>query len=109
MFAFLENLIRYKRIPNNMANELYRLRDMIDSVDGKILALLAQRAATVSQIADYKKQYGLAVCDEQRERELITEKRLLAEELGLNPDTIERLYEIILEDSRRIQGERIRD
>ena len=51
-------------------NELERARRRIDGIDRKMAALFEERMAAVRAVAAYKKEQGLSVTDEGREREL---------------------------------------
>ena len=84
-----------------MALEEYRKE--IDLIDKEILSLLKKRYAISADVARFKLQSGKAVLDEQREKEIIAEKKRLAEEYGLSPEFIEKLFILIMEESRAVQ------
>lgn len=54
-----------------MVNELSELRNQIDEVNLKILALLNQRGRIVQQIGEYKEKQGVVRFDPVRERQAL--------------------------------------
>ncbi len=46
-------------------------RKRIDEIDGEILRLFEERMKTAEKIGEYKKQNGLPVTDESREKEVV--------------------------------------
>ena len=55
---------------------------------------------------DYKKTHNLEVYQPGREKELYAARRGLAEDASLNPDMIEGLFKLIVEESKRLQREK---
>lgn len=51
---------------------LSELRQEIDKVDEALVKLLVRRFAAVSEIAELKEESGLAIYDENREREILS-------------------------------------
>ncbi|NLW79986.1 MAG: bifunctional chorismate mutase/prephenate dehydratase [Ruminococcaceae bacterium] len=51
--------------------ELKQLRDELDRIDDAIMALFAQRMATVKKVAEAKLQSDAAIADPEREREIL--------------------------------------
>ena len=84
-------------------SELDVLREQIDEIDRKIVALYEKRAAVSKRVGAYKKQAGLPVRDEQREKSVIASRvRLLVDET-LAPD-IEELFCLMMRLSREKQA-----
>ena len=84
-------------------SELDVLREQIDEIDRKIVALYEKRAAVSKRVGAYKKQAGLTVLDEQREKSVIASRvRLLVDET-LAPD-IEELFCLMMRLSREKQA-----
>lgn len=90
-----------------MALEDYRKG--IDALDKELLTLLKKRYAISMDVARFKFQEGKAVLDKGRESEIIAEKKRLAEEYGLSPEFIEKLFVLIMEESRRVQEKLIEE
>ena len=84
-------------------SELDVLREQIDEIDRKIVALYEKREAVSKRVGAYKKQAGLPVLDEQREKSVIASRvRLLVDET-LAPD-IEELFCLMMRMSREKQA-----
>lgn len=83
-------------------NELDTLRVAIDGVDQRILALLAERVRLVLAVGEYKRKHGLAVYDPERERSVL-ERLSKAAESPLDGDTVRRVFERLIDESRRIE------
>lgn len=81
---------------------LKKLRKKIDSIDRKVIQLLCKRFKAVEEIADVKKNLGLSVNDEVREREVIRNCKNAAK--GLNEEFVEKLAKLILAQSKKIQS-----
>lgn len=75
-------------------------RQLIDGIDKKILALLKERFLIAREIGEIKKKNRLAVFDKARESEIILKR---TKESGMNEDFVEKLFEVIFEESRRLQ------
>ena len=50
-------------------------RERIDEIDRELTALFARRMEVAAQIAAYKRENGLPVLDERRERELLPDPK----------------------------------
>ena len=82
--------------------DLDELRRGIDAVDRQILKLLHERMALVLAVGEYKRERGIPVYDPSRERALF-ERLGNAAELPLDADTVRRIFERIVDESRRIE------
>lgn len=69
--------------PRPSQDEIRALREAIDRLDDRLLALLIERAGCVRQIADIKRRIGHEVIDAGREREILD--RFLARNAGRLP------------------------
>ena len=67
------------------------LREMIDAVDHQILELMAQRNEIVNEVAHFKRTNAVRIRDFRRERELLSDRRNRATDLGINTDVAESL------------------
>lgn len=83
--------------------ELRAARERIDALDGEILSLLARRAELARRAAKAKAEQGFGVTDPARESRLLAVRRQRAEELGLNPDAVEEIFQAVLRFSRAVQ------
>ena len=78
-------------------------RKLIDGIDDTILVQLQQRAIVVKKIAEEKHNNGCPVRDLKREEQIINEVKSKALELGLNPQAVEKIFRIIIDDSAELQ------
>ena len=82
--------------------ELKDYREKIDAIDAELLRLFTERMDVAAEIAGYKKEHGLPVLDQRREREKLLEiARDVPEELR---DHAVSLYSLIFELSRSRQN-----
>jgi chorismate mutase/prephenate dehydrogenase len=79
------------------------LRERLDEIDGKLLALIAERQRFGSEIARVKRQTGYPTRDYQRERDVIMGARTKAAELGLSPALAENLLRLLIRSSLTTQ------
>jgi len=80
-------------------------RQEIDRLDRELLRIFNERAALALHIGEIKKERGLAVYDPDRERRIF-EAMKAANPGPLEDDAIIRLFERVIDESRRL--ERIR-
>ncbi len=80
-------------------------RQEIDRLDRELLRIFNARAALALQIGEIKKDSGLPVYDPERERRIF-EAMTAANPGPLENDAIVRLFERVIDESRRL--ERIR-
>ncbi len=80
------------------------IRGEIDEVDTKLLFLFNRRADLVLELSGLKKSEGKEVYDPFREKDIFV--RITERNPGpLSPDAIVRIFEQIIEESRRLQKE----
>ncbi len=84
--------------------ELAKLRKRLDEIDSEVLALLAKRTRVIAEVAAVKRTEGVAIRDFKREREVLEDRRMRAEALGLAPGPIESIYRQIMLASRDYQA-----
>jgi 3-deoxy-7-phosphoheptulonate synthase len=80
-----------------------RLRNRIDLIDREIVRMLARRQDLAMRIGEVKAERDMPVQVPSRERELLDVIREEAVAQGVNPDHAVQLFELVLEESRRIQ------
>ncbi|MBN2365555.1 MAG: chorismate synthase [Calditrichaeota bacterium] len=96
-----DHLLMQERITSGA--KLQNVRSQIDTIDGQLMLLLAQRQIMTRKIAAIKKQEGLSIVDEKRESDKKVQMLRFAEELELSEDLITNLFDIILRHSHSIQ------
>ena len=84
--------------------ELKRLRDAIDRVDEVLVKLLNQRAKYAVEIGELKGHLSLPVYMPEREKEVLRHVESTSEG-PLDEGAIRRLFERIIDESRRVERE----
>lgn len=87
-----------------MNKKIIKLRGEINKIDGELLRTVAKRFLVVSQIGVVKIEHDLAVDDIEREQELAKLHEQFAKEFGLNRKFVGRLFKLIMEEAKRLQG-----
>jgi chorismate mutase len=80
------------------AVQLKIYRDSIDNFDKALLHILAERFKVTGKVGILKRDSKLPPADLEREQNQIQHLRGLAESLSLNPDFIEKIYWLIIEE-----------
>lgn len=78
------------------------LRSIIDCIDSQLLELLFLRMSCSKMVGAYKKTKNLPIFDPKREI-ILVDKVLKISHNKLNPDFVKSLYDLILEESKRLQ------
>jgi len=79
-------------------------RDKIDEIDKKLVALLNERARCADEIGKIKEQIGLEAYSPKREKEVI--ENIIRHNAGpLDPLALRRLFERIIDESRKLERE----
>lgn len=76
-------------------NSIEEVRAQIDQLDRQIVALLAERGKCVRLAAQFKKTEQ-DVKAPARVEQVISKVRMLADELGANPDLTEQIYRTMI-------------
>ena len=86
-----------------MAKDLLKVRKEINEIDKEMADLFVRRMKAVEEVAEYKKERGLAILDEARENEVVRQNASLVDD-----DTLRGYYINFLRDtmavSRSYQG-----
>ena len=78
-------------------DEMARLRNEINRLNGEILDRLAERVGVARAIVEVKRRHGKPIVDAARERVVLDQIRAQAAELGLDPEDVERIYRAIID------------
>lgn len=104
----LKNIIMKLNVPNKEDSKenslLASLRDEINDVDNSIINSLSRRMEMSKEIAKIKQEENLAVFQPQRWQEILTNISLKGEKQGLSKDFVKEIYEIIHQESIKIQN-----
>ena len=79
--------------------DLQGLREAIEALDRRLLALLKERMALAERVAGAKLAAASPFRDREREEQVLRRVRHLAVELGLDAHEIERLYRVVMDMS----------
>jgi chorismate mutase/prephenate dehydrogenase len=93
----------HEKLNKVAALNLDELRQRLDSVDRQLLQLIADRQATIREIARVKHSSGYPLRDYRREREVILGVRNNAAELGVSPDLAESVVRLLIRYSLTTQ------
>lgn len=105
LIALWNQLVFRTAVPS-ASDHLQTLRKCIDERDRLIIEQLAQRLKFVDAIADLKSDLGLTIFQLERWKELLQSRTLWAADLGLRQEFIEKLCQLIHDESIQLQQQR---
>lgn len=86
-------------------NKLNNFRQIIDEIDEELINLLRKRISVIEDIGLYKKEHNITVFQLERWQEILRTRSQLAEKLGISGNHIEKLCQLLHEESIRVQDE----
>lgn len=99
-------VIRHLSVDNKeFENRLEMLRSRIDALDVEMMEILASRMEIVRQIGLYKKENNVTALQISRWTELMQKRIAQGEKMNLNKTFVQILFQLIHEDSVRMQTE----
>ncbi|WP_297095093.1 chorismate mutase [uncultured Draconibacterium sp.] len=99
-------VIRYENASNpDFVNQLDVLRSRIDAIDTELLETLASRVQIVKQIGEYKRDNNVTALQISRWTELMEKRVKLGKSMDVNETFVKILFQLIHEDSVRMQTE----
>jgi len=99
-------VIRHQSADNpQFENQLEMLRNRIDSLDNELLEVLSSRMDIVREIGKYKKENNVTALQINRWAHLMEDRVKLGQKLNLNKTFTQILFQLIHEDSVRMQTE----
>ncbi len=103
----LDKLVIRHQSANNplFENKLEMLRSRIDSLDSELLEVLSSRMDIVREIGKYKKENNVTALQINRWAQLMEDRVKLGQKLNLNKTFTQILFQLIHEDSVRMQTE----
>lgn len=103
----LDRLVIRHETANNpdFENRLDLLRNRIDVIDSELLEMLASRLEIVKQIGKYKRENNVTALQINRWSQLMDDRVNLGNKLDLNDTFVKILFQLIHEDSVRMQTE----
>ncbi len=88
-----------------MIKNLNSLRKQIDQVDKQLIELLAKRNTIVKKVGSTKQTLGLQPLDVSRWQEVLSTRMLWGKEIGLDPNFIKEIMEVVHQQSIEIEEE----
>lgn len=101
----VNSLGKEKMENNNTEEELIYLREKINEIDSDLLDALSQRQLIVNEIAKFKISKNIPVVQHKRIKELLVDRVHDALDLNLSSKYIQSIFNLIHEESVRIQNE----
>jgi chorismate mutase len=103
----LDRLVIRHQTANNpdFENRLDMLRNRIDAIDSELLEMLSSRVAIVKEIGRYKKENNVTALQINRWSQLMENRVNIGKTLDLNETFVKILFQLIHEDSVRMQTE----
>ena len=103
--AVLQELVATLRLRRTPASNdvLGDFRLHIDTIDSRIIELLAERMDVARQIGEYKRQHAMAVVQHDRYNELLLAAEAKAEAMSISKEFINQIFSAIHEESVRQQ------
>jgi chorismate mutase len=99
-------VIRHENANNpDFETQLDVLRNRIDAIDSELLEILASRVAIVKQIGQYKRENNVTALQMNRWTQLMENRVNLGKRLDMNETFVKILFQLIHEDSVRMQTE----
>ncbi len=99
-------IIRHKTATNpEFATRLDMLRNRIDAIDSELMEILSSRVEIVKEIGKYKRDNNVTALQINRWTELMDNRVKMGKKLDLNETFVKILFQLIHEDSVRMQTE----
>ncbi|HQQ94530.1 MAG TPA: chorismate mutase [Bacteroidia bacterium] len=85
-------------------NRLAELRKIIDQIDEDLLQCLQRRSKVIEQIGYYKKEHNISIFQLERWQEMLRTRAEWAERFNLSVAHVEKLCQLLHEESIRLQN-----
>jgi chorismate mutase len=85
-------------------NQLSELRKIIDEVDDELMNVLKKRVQIIEEIGKYKKAQNITIFQLERWQEILRTRGQWADKMGLSRQHVEKLCQLLHEESIRIQN-----
>lgn len=96
-----------KTFTNNteFTDKLNQFRSMIDEIDEELITILRKRISVIEEIGKYKKEHNITVFQLERWQEILRTRSQWGEKLGLSRNHIEKICQLLHEESIRVQND----
>lgn len=85
-----------RKLPHECTG-ITEVRNEIDSIDAEIIQLLSTRFGYVREVVKYKENTDSGIEASDRRAAVIASRRQWAEEVDINPDVIETIYNTLID------------
>ncbi|MFM7687636.1 MAG: chorismate mutase [Actinomycetota bacterium] len=85
------------------APDLSHLRARIDQLDAALIAIVSERLAVCREVAEVKQRFDTPVIQPARVRDVVTSRRQMAIEAGVDADFAEQMFRVLLTETHRIE------
>lgn len=104
--VLIENLVQRKSSCDDVVatGKLAELRKIIDEIDDELLNVLRKRTQIIEQIGGYKKEHHITIFQLERWQEILRTRGQWADKLGLSRQHIEKICQLLHEESIRVQN-----
>jgi chorismate mutase len=101
----LDNLvIREASVENKeFHSKLVQLRSIIDEIDDELMNLLGKRMGISVKIGEYKRDNKVTILQVNRWEEIVNRRTAMGEAMGLKPDFIKQMLQLVHKESIRKQ------
>jgi chorismate mutase len=89
------------------AFDLDKIRERIDDVDRRLVALLAERASLVDEVVHYKRAHHMAVVDRAREDRMLARIADVAKDAGVDPRVAQQVLRTIIDGFTLLEVEEL--
>jgi 4-amino-4-deoxychorismate mutase len=86
-------------------DELSNFRTRIDEIDEQIVGYIKERLEICKAVAKYKSQNDIPMMQPGRVKEVLDKRRQLADRLAINPNLVENIYKLIVEEACILEDE----
>lgn len=103
----ISNLVIRKPNADNtiVIDKLAELRNMIDEVDDELMNVLRKRMQIIEEIGKYKKEHHITIFQLARWQEILRTRGQWADKMNLSRQHVEKLCQLLHEESIRIQND----
>ncbi len=93
--------------PEDHPLDLSEIRDRIDDVDRRLVALLAERSRVVGEVVRYKRARHMGVVDRAREEAMLAKIGDTASQAGLDPRVARAVLRTVIDGFTLIEAEEL--
>ena len=86
---------------------LSRIREQLDGVDRRLVALLTERAELIREVIDFKRHRSMGVVDRVREDEMLARIGTLATDSGLDPRIARQVLRAVIDAFTLLEVEQL--